>query len=57
MNVTYIEYDVDSDEYYFKIPPDILYDLGWDVGDEIVWTISEDNNTVILRKKKENEDE
>ena len=57
MSVTYIEYDADSDEYYFKIPPDILYDRGWDVGDEIVWTISEDNNTVILRKKKENEDE
>jgi hypothetical protein len=56
MSITYIEYDADSDEYYFQIPPDMIDALGWNTDDVLVWTILEDN-TVILRKKKENEDE
>jgi bifunctional DNA-binding transcriptional regulator/antitoxin component of YhaV-PrlF toxin-antitoxin module len=43
-----IEYDKFHDEYYLVIPEDMMDELGWELGDTLVWTIYE--NKVSLRK-------
>ncbi|CAB5220894.1 hypothetical protein UFOVP247_53 [uncultured Caudovirales phage] len=54
---TYLKYDEDADEYYIQLHSDLIATLGWKEGDELIWSIAENNNAAIVRKKKENEDE
>lgn len=46
--ITYIEYDEFHNDYYLILPDEMLKQLGWEVGDVLIWTIYEDK--VGLRK-------
>ena len=43
-----------SDELYIELPPQSLNQMGWDLGDIIVWT-EQDNGSFVLTKKVTNE--
>ena len=49
MRITTVKID-ETGEYYIELPEDIIKELGWAIGDELVWTINEDD-TITLRKK------
>ncbi len=42
-----------SDELYIELPPDALHQMGWDIGDTIVW--AEQDGSFVLTKKASNE--
>ena len=44
--------DKDSDELYLTLPPDALNQMGWDLGDIIVWTEQEDGSYMLKKKEK-----
>jgi len=47
--LTHIEYDKDNDEYNLILPDELLQELGWNVGDTLIWTI--ENGEVYLDKE------
>lgn len=49
-----VKKDRDSDELYLTLPPDALNQMGWDLGDIIVWEEQEDGS-FLLTKKASNE--
>jgi bifunctional DNA-binding transcriptional regulator/antitoxin component of YhaV-PrlF toxin-antitoxin module len=50
---TIIEKD-ENGELYFIIPDDLIKELNWEEGDELIFTI--DGDTVILSRKEEKDD-
>ncbi|EGR0237780.1 hypothetical protein FMH18_20930 [Vibrio vulnificus] len=42
----------DKGEHYFEIPDEYLDELGWQAGDSVIWTQSEDGSFSQLRKRK-----
>ncbi len=42
-----------SDELYIELPPRALNQMGWDVGDIIVWTDQEDGSFMLTKAKNE----
>lgn len=46
--------DKDSNELYLTLPPDALNQMGWDLGDIIVWQEQQDGSFT-LTKKADNE--
>lgn len=49
-----VKKDRDSDELYLTLPPNELNQMGWDLGDIIVWEEQEDGS-FLLTKKASNE--
>ena len=45
-----VQEDPETGEYFIILPEDILFRAGINFGDEIEWTISEDNSHAILTK-------
>jgi hypothetical protein len=48
--VTLVE-DPDTGELIMPIPDKMWEELGWDIGDTVVWTVH-DNGTLTLHKKE-----
>lgn len=44
--------DPETQELVLQLDPDTLRQMGWDIGDTIVWTIQEDGS-VVLKKSDE----
>ena len=44
----------ENGDYFIEIPEDIAKELGWEIGDDIKWTIEGDS--VILRKEVKSND-
>lgn len=40
-----------TDELYIELPPDALNQMGWDVGDTIIWTEQSDGNWILSKKE------
>lgn len=40
----------DDGELYIELPPELLDQLGWSIGDDLVWIVEEDGK-ILLRKK------
>jgi len=38
-----------SKEVYIEFPPDAIDQVGWDLGDELQWTIQEDDSVVLTK--------
>jgi hypothetical protein len=36
-------------EVYIEFPPDAIDQVGWDLGDELQWTIQEDDSVVLTK--------
>jgi bifunctional DNA-binding transcriptional regulator/antitoxin component of YhaV-PrlF toxin-antitoxin module len=47
--IAQIEYDEFHDEYYLVLPDNMMEQLGWDVGDTLVWTLHEDGKVGIRK--------
>lgn len=45
-----VKKDRDSDELYLTLPPDALNQMGWDLGDIIVWEEQEDGSFTLTKK-------
>jgi hypothetical protein len=43
-----------SNELYIDLPPSALNQMGWDMGDIIVW-IEQDDKSIVLTKKENDE--
>lgn len=54
MKYTSIVEKDDNGELYITIPDDLIKELGWKEGDELVFTI--DGDTIILSRKEEKDD-
>lgn len=52
MKLVELQEDPKTGELVLELDPDTLSQMGWDVGDNIVWTIQEDGS-VILEKSDE----
>jgi len=46
-----VEYNKNTDEYYFVLPPSLLKELNWKEGDVIDWKLKKDGS-IILKKIK-----
>lgn len=42
-----LEEDSETGELVLPLDPEALSQMGWDVGDELVWTINEDSSVTI----------
>jgi bifunctional DNA-binding transcriptional regulator/antitoxin component of YhaV-PrlF toxin-antitoxin module len=40
----------DEGELYIELPPEVLDQLGWSIGDDLVWIVEEDGK-ILLRKR------
>lgn len=40
----------DDGELYIELPPEVLDQLGWSIGDDLVWIVEEDGK-ILLRKR------
>ena len=40
----------DDGELYIELPPELLDQLGWSIGDDLVWIVEEDGK-ILLRKR------
>ena len=40
----------DEGELYIELPQELLDQLGWSIGDDLVWIVEEDGK-ILLRKK------
>jgi uncharacterized membrane protein (UPF0127 family) len=47
-----VKYDPELNDYFLELPPDMLARLGWQVGDELIWT-QIDKSTWSLGKKNQ----
>jgi len=36
-------------EVYIEFPPDAIDQVGWDLGDELQWTIEEDEKVILTK--------
>lgn len=45
-----IDLDPETNEYILTFPPELLEELGWIEGDNLIWSINDDN-TVTLNKE------
>ena len=36
-------------EVYIEFPPDAIDQVGWDLGDELQWTIQEDDSVLLTK--------
>ena len=52
MKLVELKEDPQSAELILELDPDTLSQMGWDIGDTIVWTIQEDGS-VTLEKSDE----
>jgi bifunctional DNA-binding transcriptional regulator/antitoxin component of YhaV-PrlF toxin-antitoxin module len=39
-----------DEDYYIELPPEIWDELGWQVGDTVIWTDQKDGSWVIRKK-------
>ena len=46
-----LEEDPETGDLIMPFPPGLLEEAGWAIGDELVWDIDQDNETVTLTKK------
>ena len=53
---TNIEFDEETGEYFITIPYELAFELQWEVGDDINWTI-EGDSIILSKKNKEEEKE
>ena len=42
-------YDKETDSYLLNLPEELTAELGWEVGDTLIWTVK--NNTIYLSKQ------
>ena len=57
MNKSYtleVKYNDEEDDYYIQFTDEMLEEIGWKIGDEIVWKDNK-NGTFTLEKKVVNE--
>jgi formylmethanofuran dehydrogenase subunit D len=47
MKLVELQEDPNTGELVLELDPDTLNQMGWDVGDNIVWTIQEDGSVVL----------
>lgn len=45
-----VQFDPDTGDYYIQLPDNVIADLGWELGDTVVWE-DKGNNSFSLRKK------
>lgn len=43
------EVQEENGELFIEIPEEMLKELGWNIGDELLWEIQEDNTIVLKR--------
>lgn len=52
MKLVELQEDPNTGELVLELDPDTLNQMGWDVGDNIVWTI-QDDGSVVLEKSND----
>ena len=45
-----VKYDSQTGEHYLEFPPELLNQVGWDFGDELVWSPNENGSWTISKK-------
>lgn len=50
MTYTVIVQEDEHGELYIELPPELMDQLGWSIGDDLVWIVEEDGK-ILLRKK------
>lgn len=54
-NITHWIANIEEDEYgdlFFTIPLPVREQLGWHIGDTLVWTIHDDNSVTLKKQEK-----
>ena len=46
-----VELDPETNEHVIQLSEDMLAELGWQIGDALVWTAQDDGSYIITRKK------
>ncbi len=47
-----VEEDPETKELVLPIPPDALAQVGWDFGDELIWSDNQDGSWSLTKKEK-----
>lgn len=50
-----VQKDEESKELFIEIPPEALAQVGWDIGDDLIWEELH-NGSYSIRKKNEDDD-
>lgn len=48
-HITTVQYDPNTDEYFFTLPQEMLDTLGWKPGDTVQWIDNKDGTFAIKR--------
>ena len=49
-----VKYCDESDDMFLELPPEILDNMGWKIGDTLKWVIDDDGNILLKKPKYEN---
>lgn len=52
MTIVTLETDKETGDLILPIPSEILIEMGWDIGDTLLWNV-DDNGVITLSKKEE----
>lgn len=47
-----LEEDPETGDLVLPIPPELMKELGWDIGDTLTWDIDQEENMTLTKKKK-----
>ena len=49
-----VKYCDETDDMFMELPPDLLEQMGWQIGDTLKWVIDDDGNILLKKPKYEN---